>query len=453
MAYLIKGLQMSKTVISLFLALCICISLQAENKTALLVANGNYNDFSNLNQPIPEAQALKASLERLDFQVTLLTDASREEILDGLMDFEDQIKHRGGIAFFHYGGHAVQVDGRNYLLPANASIPDERRVSTRAVDAAEVMSTLEVAGGETNIVILDSCRNNPLSGSGRSATRGLAVVDRKPPNSIIVYSAESGTVAQDGVFTPTLIKYLEDPKLSFTEILRKTRMKVYEITNGAQVPGAYDQLFKAVYLNEKKTEIPEWLLNPPMSEDAIFGIGIAKMESSEKTALNSVMSALTDISMQVETTITTAVSNYFQESDYSSDPIQSLSSLKISNMEIFQSIVESSDKTGNMTSYEMTMKMTIQHKGTAVTIESSVIEKGNSIIRDDFTITPQVPPIQLILKINEELDSIGASIEFYYSPDGTVFTLISYPLRLLVEQIEEIFLRDEDAEFEEFKAE
>ena len=76
---------------------------------------------------------------------------------------------------------------------------------------------------------------------------------RKPPNSIIVYSAESGTTAQDGVFTPALLSFLEEPGLSFTDILRKTRQKVYDSTNGSQTPGSYDQLFHAIYLSSSTT--------------------------------------------------------------------------------------------------------------------------------------------------------------------------------------------------------
>ncbi len=239
-----------KYLIGIIICIFFSFTAVAENKTALLIANGDYRNFSSLANPVPEDRQLKSALQRLGFQVTLITDAGREEMLDGLMDFERSVKQRGGIAFFHYGGHAVQVGGSNYLIPATADIPDERRVSTRAVDAEEVMATLEASGSDTNIVILDSCRNNPLpAGSGRSASRGLAVVGKKPPNSIIVYSAESGTVARDGVFTPALVQALSMEGKSFQEILMQTRQRVYEQTNGAQVPGEYNQLFQPVYLS------------------------------------------------------------------------------------------------------------------------------------------------------------------------------------------------------------
>lgn len=217
-------------------------------KTALLIANNDYEFFSPLVNPVQEALLLEESLIKLGFNVTIIEDASKSDMLDSLYDFELKVKENGGIAFFHYGGHAVQVDGRNYLIPVDANIPDVRRVKTRAVDVEEIMSSLEASGSDTNIVVLDSCRNNPFPASDRSATRGLAVVGRKPKNSIIVYSAESGTTAKDGVFTPTLTELLSTPDTSFQEILIKVRKSVYEQTNGEQIPGAYDQTFESIYL-------------------------------------------------------------------------------------------------------------------------------------------------------------------------------------------------------------
>ena len=227
------------------------VLLYSENKTALIIGNGNYRNFQSLSHPVPEARQMEAALKRMGFSVTLLINADREQMLDALGDFEAILRKRGGIALFHYGGHAVQVEGKNYLVPTDADIPDARRVATRSVDVDEVMAALEMSGSDTNIVILDACRNNPLPGSDRSGVRGLAVAGRKPRNSIIVYSAESGTVAQDGVFTPTLLQHLETPGLDFTDILRNVRKAVYEKTGGKQIPGEYNQLFDPVYLAGK----------------------------------------------------------------------------------------------------------------------------------------------------------------------------------------------------------
>jgi uncharacterized caspase-like protein len=51
------------------------------------------------------------------------------------------------------------VGGKNYLLPADADIPDERRVATRSVELDEVMGALESANARANVVVIDACRN------------------------------------------------------------------------------------------------------------------------------------------------------------------------------------------------------------------------------------------------------------------------------------------------------
>ena len=217
----------------------------SEAKHALLIANSNYKNFGSLATPVKEAEELKVTLEKLNFAVTIVEDASKEKIIDALYDFQQKISKAGGIAFFHYGGHAVQVSGKNYIIPVDADIPDERRVSTRAVDLDEIMSSMQ---GDTNIVILDACRNNPLpASSGRSATRGLVLSEFKPKNSIIVYSAQPGKVAQDGVFTPILTRNLLEEK-SFTDVLMDTRREVRKRTNNEQSPGEYNELETPIYL-------------------------------------------------------------------------------------------------------------------------------------------------------------------------------------------------------------
>ncbi len=99
----------------------------SEPRNALLIANGNYKAFGSLATPIKEARELKETLEKLDFKVTILENGSLEKMQDAVDDFGNLLNKQGGIGFFHYGGHAVQVNGANYLIPVDADIPDEKR--------------------------------------------------------------------------------------------------------------------------------------------------------------------------------------------------------------------------------------------------------------------------------------------------------------------------------------
>lgn len=218
-------------------------------KEALLIANADYTSFGKLPNPIPDARKLADSLRQIGFQVALVENADREQMLEALGSFEERLKASRGIAFFHYGGHGVQVNGRNYLIPANADIPDEKRVATRAVELDEVMTALDASGSTANIVVLDACRDNPLPASTRSATRGLSVVQAKPKNSIIIFAAEAGSKAQDGLFTPILANAITAPGRSITDVVMQVRRQVNEQSGGTQIPGEYNQLFDPIVLN------------------------------------------------------------------------------------------------------------------------------------------------------------------------------------------------------------
>ena len=274
---------MTKQCIKWKLTMCACFaffitSLSAqESRNALLIANGKYSHFSSLSEPIKEVENLRVALEQIGFSVKIVKNASLEEMSDALSDFEATLKKSGGTGFFHYGGHAVQVEGKNYLIPSTAEIPDERRVSTRALNVDEVMNSMSA---DTNIVILDSCRNNPLpAGSERSASRGLVLSSIKPKNSIIVYSAEAGCTAQDGVFTPVLTKEITRKDVSLQAVLINVRKEVQRLTNGAQTPGEYSQMTDIVYLAGQSAERPAVTNQTNGSITAYIATGSLKVSS------------------------------------------------------------------------------------------------------------------------------------------------------------------------------
>ena len=216
-----------------------------------MIANGKYSHFAGLANPGPDSAKLGAALEQLGFRVRVVRDGNREQMLDAIAEFERGLRNTGAIAFFHYGGHGVQVDGKNYLLPADADIPDERRVATRAVALDEVMTAMDAAAARASIIVIDACRDNPLpAGIGRNLARGLSVVGMKPKNSIVIYAAEAGSKALDGLFTPILASSLQQKGRSINQIMMSVRSEVYAKSSGQQTPGEYNQLFEELFLGE-----------------------------------------------------------------------------------------------------------------------------------------------------------------------------------------------------------
>jgi hypothetical protein len=223
-----------------------------------------------------EKLGLSAALEQLGFRVRVVRDGNREQMLDAIAEFERGLRNTGAIAFFHYGGHSVQVVGKNYLLPADADIPDERRVATRAVALDEVMTAMDAAAARASIIVIDACRDNPLpAGSGRNLARGLSVVGMKPKNSIVIYAAEAGSKALDGLFTPILASSLKQKGRSINQIMMGVRSEVYAKSSGQQTPGEYNQLFEELFLGEIPRDklVPEAIITAtpsPNPNPAIF---------------------------------------------------------------------------------------------------------------------------------------------------------------------------------------
>ena len=240
-----------------------------EAKNALLIANGDYaRDMGSLKEPIPEARSLKSALESIGFNVTLVQNADRDQMRRALKAFKDKTRSAGGIAFFHYGGHAMQIKGANYLIPLRAALEDEQDVAYNCVNVNDLMDSM---AGDSNVVVLDSCRNNPFAQSAHrgGGERGLAAIGIKPKNSIIVYSASEGNTAQDGVFTPILTKRITEKNRTFSDILISIRNEVQTATSGKQNPGEYRELTQPIYLAgfDASAPVQQAVYTPPVRQE------------------------------------------------------------------------------------------------------------------------------------------------------------------------------------------
>ena len=239
---------MKKTIFILLLIFT-CLFSFAERRTALVIGNGDYNS-SPLNNPENDARDMADKLEDLGFDVTLKVDCTLSEMKAAIRDFGSDLLG-GGVGLFYYSGHAVQVGGNNYLIPVDSNIQDEDEVEFNALNVGLLLNKMSTAKNSLNIVILDSCRDNPFSGNFRSTERGLSIV-AAPNETLIVYATAPGSVASDGsgrngTFTEKLLEYISIPGLEVAEMLRNVKREVSEETNGSQRPWSTDDLTGAFY--------------------------------------------------------------------------------------------------------------------------------------------------------------------------------------------------------------
>lgn len=174
-------------------------SIHAETRRALIIGNANYGDERlNLANPAKDAAKMEAALKPLGFSTSLLTDLDLPTLEEKVRQFMNQVV-AGDTVLFFYAGHGLQVDGQNYLLPRAASITSATDVKYKAYDAQRIIEELEDRKAGLKILVLDCCRDNPLSRSVRSAKAGNGLARLEAAEgTVIAFSTAPGQVAADG---------------------------------------------------------------------------------------------------------------------------------------------------------------------------------------------------------------------------------------------------------------
>ena len=227
-------------------------------RVALVIGNNNY-ESSPLDNAVSDSIGVKVALESKGFEVIHETDLSQANFLGALEKFERALKKYGPSteALFYYAGHAVQVDGINYLNPVDAKIETKYDLEVRSISVSRIFSILEKTVSGVKIVILDACRNNPFNSFVRSPQLGLAQMNA-PSGMIISYSTAPGSVALDGTidgygfFTGSLVNSINTPGLTIEEVFKKTRQSVVSLTNRQQIPWESSSLLGDFYFLESE---------------------------------------------------------------------------------------------------------------------------------------------------------------------------------------------------------
>lgn len=214
----------------------------AERRTALVIGNAAYRrDIGPLRTPVNDASDLATALQQLGFEVTLLRNADLRTMREAMETFSRSLR-QDDVGLFYFSGHGVQVGGENYLIPLQANLRREQDVPDAAMPVGWVLGRMEEAGNNTNIVILDACRDNPFAPPGRakSMQRGLVGVPATR-GSLIAYATAPGAIAaegegRNGVYTSSLLKHLPTPGVPVEQLFKRVRAEVVAATRGKQTP-------------------------------------------------------------------------------------------------------------------------------------------------------------------------------------------------------------------------
>jgi len=216
----------------------------APKRVALVVGVGGYRHVAPLPNAVNDARGIGEALQTVGFAVDVVTDGGRAEIERAIRKFGAEAVGAEA-ALFYYAGHAVEVDGRNWLLPADTQVVAPRDLRFEAVDLEAVLEQTE-GRAQVNLVFLDACRDNPFrarlatGGRGMSVRAGLGQM-QAAVGTLIAYAAAPGSVAADGdgvnsPFTSALLRHIATPGLEVRRLLTLVRTEVRRTTGNAQTP-------------------------------------------------------------------------------------------------------------------------------------------------------------------------------------------------------------------------
>ena len=222
-------------------------------RLALVIGNGHYPDANApLTQSINDARALSSALRKNGFDVDMVEDASKDDMVRAVSRLKSKITHDSVVMLF-FGGYGVQAGRESYMLPVDAVIWKESDVRRNGVSIESVLDVMKEQGAKAKLVVVDASRRNPYERRFRSYSHGLAPINA-PDNALILSSNTPGKVADDAkgehsVLVSELLNNL-DAQGSAESVFNKTRVAISRASEGDQVPTVSSSLLEEVRFGE-----------------------------------------------------------------------------------------------------------------------------------------------------------------------------------------------------------
>jgi uncharacterized caspase-like protein len=228
-------------------------SIGQASRLALVIGNGHYPDANApLTQSINDARALSSSLRKSGFDVDMVEDATKDDMVRAVNRLKSRIK-RDTVVMLFFGGYGVQAGRESYMLPVDAVIWKENDVRRQGVSIEGVLDMMKEQGAKAKLVVVDASRRNPYERRFRSYSHGLAPISATD-NALILSSASPGKVVDDGKGEHSVLvsEFLNNLNAqgSAESVFNKTRLAISRASEGDQVPTVSSSLLEDVHFGE-----------------------------------------------------------------------------------------------------------------------------------------------------------------------------------------------------------
>jgi uncharacterized caspase-like protein len=225
---------------------------RADKRVALVLGISAYQHVAKLPNPSNDADAMAALFRKAGFDVVeTKRDVGIADLRRAVGDFSDKAQD-ADVAVVFFAGHGIEVDGTNYLVPADAKLARDFDIEDEALSLDRLLKAIEPAK-RLRLVMLDACRDNPFAKTmkrtvaSRSVGRGLAKIEPTVSDTLIAFAAKAGSVALDGdnsnsPFTTALLEHIATPGVDLRIAFGRVRDSVLSATARKQEPYVYGSL-------------------------------------------------------------------------------------------------------------------------------------------------------------------------------------------------------------------
>ncbi len=264
---------------------------QSSPRIALVIGNGAYGadhadhaelvdrtgtQFDALRENAPhDAEAMHDALKTLGFDVIMRTNATPQQMREAIGEFHERLRS-GGVGLFYFAGHGMQIGPQTLLIPAGLDSRLPAAVVGEGVDLNAVLQAMRAPrDGQFNLVILDTCLNNPFSADVAGNTSAL------PDNTVVAYATAPGGFAADGVrhgvYTNAWLHALDSaPSQPLANLFQRIAAQVRDVTGGEQTPWLASSLPRSLLVSDAASAA---LDNPVIT---LRSRGILPKDSSEQ---------------------------------------------------------------------------------------------------------------------------------------------------------------------------
>ena len=147
-------------------------------------------------------------------------------------------------------------------------------------------------------------------------------------------------------------------------------------------------------------DVPDWFMMPPLADDAIYGIGVAKLSDLARARDVAMSRARADIARQISVTVDTMLTDYFQEAGVENDT-QTMQFIESITKEVASVELKGATPAKNYIAKDGTVYVMLQYP-----LNSFVEEQVADIFqRNESAEFAEFKADQALQKLNHELES------------------------------------------------